>query len=205
MALTTDLDIVNSACALFGEDAPQSFDDDLGNGQSAGLLYQSVIEFNLGIYLFSWSRQLFPLSVDDTASKFAGFSHVFDLPPERIEQPIYITDDVTDPDRRFDRYVLIGDQVHADANPVFAMCRYRPPVIRWSPTFRMATITSLAAALCLAMAHDRALSEKFQLEAYGPPSQQYRGGQMAAAIAADAYATPPRKANWGNNPLARGR
>ena len=73
MALTTNLDIVNAACAMFGEDAPQSFDDDLGNGQSAALLYESVLDFNLGLYLFSWSRQIFQLSVDDSqASPLSG-------------------------------------------------------------------------------------------------------------------------------------
>ncbi len=205
MALTTDLDIVNAACAMFGEDAPQSFDEDLGNGQSAALLYESVVEFNLGIYLFSFSRQIFPLSVDDSATALSGFTYVFDLPPERIEPPIYVTDDITSPDVRFDRYVLIGDQVHADKNPLYAMCRYRPPVHRWSPTFRKATITSLASHLCLAMAHDKALSDQLRSQAYGSPSQDFRGGEMGAAIKADAYSTPPRKANWGSNFLTRVR
>lgn len=205
MALTTDLDIVNAACAMFGDDAPLSFDADLGNGQSASVLYESVVEFNIGIYLFSFSRQIFPLSVDDAASPLSGYSHVFDLPPERIEPPIYVTDDPTDPDRRYDRYVLIGDQVHAADNPLYAMCRYRPPVHRWSPTFRKATITSLASHLCLAMAHDKALSDQFRTQAYGTPSQDFRGGEMGAAIKADAFSTPPRRANWQNNYLSRSR
>lgn len=200
MALLTHLDIVNAACALFGEDPPGSFDDDVTGAGPVSLLYEQLVDFNLGIYLFSFSKQLFALSVNDAvAAPKSGFKFVFDLPPQALELPIYVTDNVKSPDARFGRYVLLDGQVHADANPLFAMCRYRPEPVKWSPTFRAATITALASKLCLAMAHDRNLSGELHAEAYGSPSDNYRGGQLGAAIRADAYSTPPRAADWAHN------
>ena len=207
MALLTNIDIVNAACARFGEDAPQSFDDDVAGAGPVSQIYETVLDFNLGVYQFAFSKQLFALSVDDAiTSPASGYARVFDLAPEALELPIYITDNAKAPDNRFNRYVLLDGQVHSDATQLYAMCRYRPDPRKWSPTFRAATITALASKLCLAMAHDKDLSDRLHVEAYGNPSEAYRGGQLGAAIRADAFSTPPRPVDWvANNPFVNAR
>jgi hypothetical protein len=203
--LLTDLDIINAACAAYGDEPLQSLGEETSGGQAALLIYEDVVEFNLGIYLFSFAREIRQLSIVDGASPLSGYDHVFDLPAERLGAPIYVTDDVTDPDRRFDRFVLIGSTVHANANPLFAQIRIRPQVRDWSPAFKSATIAAVASKLAMARADAGTEAERLHVEAYGTPSEGYRGGKLGAAISADSFSTPPRRTAWGNNPLERAR
>lgn len=201
MPLLTGLDIVNAACAQIGETPLQSLDEETDAGQSASLLYQDVVDFNLGLYVWGFAKQIRQLSRDDLTVPLSGFKLVFDLPAERIENPLYLTDDPTDPDRRFYRYQLVGAKVHADEDPLFAMIRFRPDPHNWTATFRAATITSLASRFALSLGHDRATADSKHTEAYGTPSEQFRGGQIGAAIRSEAFTTPPRQQNRDDNPL----
>ena len=112
------LDIINSACALLGADPVQNLDADVGGAGAASLLYKRVVDFNLGIYLFGFSKQVFSLSVIDGPPPATGYSFSFDLPPEAIELPLYLTDNPKDRMRRFNDYALVDGRVHADRNPL---------------------------------------------------------------------------------------
>lgn len=203
MALLTDLDIVNTACAEIGADPVETMADETPTGQAVDLIYRDTRDFNLGIYLFSFAQKLRQLSrVADLTPK-TGYLHAYDVPAEAVGAPLYVTDDITDPDRRFDRYALIGNQVHADPDPLFANIRIVPEAHRWSGPFRTAMTQSLASRFAMAMASDRTTAQLYHVWAYGTPTENFRGGAMGAAIREDARATPPRKADWNNNPLTR--
>jgi hypothetical protein len=205
MALTTALDIVNAACLRIGADPLQDIDEETQGGQAASLLYEDVVDFNLGLNPFSFAREMRQLSKLTTASPLTGWLYVYDIPGQHFGPPLWLTDDITDPDRRFTRYTLTAGHVHSDADPLHASVRFRPDPMRWSSTFRSATIAALAAQLALSMASDRALYGEMHKEAYGTPQENHRGGKMRAAITEDSLATPPRKADWDNNPLTKSR
>lgn len=204
-SLLTHIAIMNAALARFGEDPLQTFDDETIGGLQAQLVYEDVVDLNLGVYLFSWAKQISQLSLVDGAPALGGFTNVFDLPPERIGGPLYVTDDVTDPDRRFSRYALIGEQIHADESPLYAMHRFRPNPNQWSAAFKACTITGLASRCALAIAGDKSLAADLHREAWGSPEEEFQGGLMRAAIKEDARATPPRQMRLDNNPLSRAR
>lgn len=201
MALLQPLDIINAACNRIGEDPIQALDGE--DGEIAISAYEDTVAFNIGVYPFSFARTMRQLSRHANATPLSGWSHVFELPPERIGPPIYVTDDPTDPDRRFTRYSLVESTVHSDADPLYAMIKILPSPHLWSATFRSCTITAIASKLALALASDRQTMETLRVEAYGSPHENYRGGQMRAAITEDSQSTPPRKPDWSNNPLER--
>lgn len=201
MALLTALDIINAACARIGEDPLEDTDGE--DGTAAHLLYEDVIGFNFGIYPFSFARSIRQLSRVTDAAPLSGWQFVFDLPPDRAGPPVYVTDDVTDPDHRYNRYSLVDATVHSDRDPLFAMIKIMPAPHLWSATFRTCTITALAGRLAFSLASDRATMEMLNAEAYGTPQENYRGGQMRASINEDALATPPRKPDWSSNPFER--
>ncbi|MEO4045236.1 hypothetical protein AAFN47_26895 [Hoeflea sp. CAU 1731] len=203
MALLTHLDVVNAACARIGAEPIEDFDDDLGGGQAASLVYEEIVRFNLGIYRFSWATTIRPLSMLTNATPFTGWDYVYELPAERLGPPLYITDDITCPDARFSRYTLVGSTVHSDAEALFAAIKFLPDPHLWSATFLSATVTALASDLSYALANDRQGKETLYREAYGAPSEMFRGGKMGAAIREDGQATPPRKPDYDNNPLTR--
>lgn len=205
MPLLTDLDVANAAClrigvGALGEDGLAADDD---RSRAIASAYDDTVLFNLGVYLFSWSKTIVQLSINDLATPLSGFTKVFDLPPERIGEPIYITDDVTSPNRRFSAFVPLGEQVQSNAAALWAQIRYRPTPNRWNPLFRSATITAVAAKLALTVREDKTLARDLESLAYGDPLENYRGGQLGAAIRADAFSTPPRKPNWADNPFER--
>lgn len=201
MALLSALDIVNAACARIGEDPLQTFDGEAG--QAAIAMYEDVVVFNIGVYPFSFARTLRQLGRVTAGAPLSGYDYVFDLPPDRIGPPLYVTDDPGDPDRRFSRYVLVEGTVHASVEPLFAMIKFLPQPHLWSATFRTCTVTALAGRLAFSLASDRATMADLNAEAYGTPGEYPHGGQMRAAKAEDAFSTPPRRADWSRNPLAR--
>lgn len=205
MPLLTDLDVANAACLRIGVGAlgEEGLEADDDRSRAIASAYDDTVLFNLGVYLFSWSKTIVQLSLDDLATPLSGYTKAFDLPPQRIGEPIYITDDVTDPKRRFSAFAPIGEKIESDATALWAQIRYRPAPNRWNPMFRSATITAVAAKLALTVREDKQLAKDLERLAYGAPEDLYRGGQFGAAIRADAFSTPPRKPNWADNPFER--
>ncbi|MGI2031944.1 hypothetical protein ACRQ1B_06080 [Rhizobium panacihumi] len=203
MALLTVLDIVNTACAMIGEEPVQSLTDDLGGGQSASVLLEAVIDFNLGLQPsgFHFAREVRQLSHLTDAVAYTGFEFVFEVPGEKIGPPVFFTDDPSDPDRRYTRFLLTSGRVHADDNPLYAMVNFRPDPHLWTATFKMATITALSGYLAFAIASDRNTQAQQLQAAYGTPSENFRGGQMRAALSEDGFANPPRRVSVARNPL----
>lgn len=200
MSALTPLVMVNRAFARLNIDPLEGLDDSFG-ASSAALTYDSIVEFCLGIYPFSWGKEMRVLSPLDPATSLFGYAHVFDVPGDSLGPPVRITDDARDPDRIFNRYTLSGNQVHADPATLFAEVKFKPPVMRWPATFREAVILGLAAEFALGQVDDANLRERLRADAFGSPSAFPRGGVMGTAIAEDARATPPRRAPLGNNPL----
>lgn len=203
MALTTFADIINAACARIGEEPVQDFDDDLGGGQSALLIYEETVDFNLGLQPsgFYFAREVRQLSKVATATPFTGFEHVFDVPQPSLGPPVYLTDDPSDPKRRYVDFILSNNQVHAADNPLYAMIKFRPDPHRWSPVFRSATITAIAGHLAFAIASDRNQRAELLQLAYGTSSENFRGGMMRVALSEDGFANPAREIQVSANPL----
>lgn len=205
MALLTVTDIVNTACAKIGEEPPQSLTDDLGGGQSASLLYEAVVDFNLGLQPsgFHFAREVRQLSRLTGITAYTGYNYVFDVPGPRDGPPVFLTDDPSDPGRRYDRYILTAGRVHASDDPLYAMVKFRPDPHHWTGTFRMATISALAAEMAMAIASDRNTMQIWHQVAYGNASDNFRGGQIRAALTEDGFANPPRRISVADNPLER--
>lgn len=203
MALMTPIDIINTSCARIGEEPVQSLTEDLGGGQSASLIYDETVDFNLGLQPsgFAFAREVRQLSRLTDATPLTGYNYVYDIPQPYTGLPVYLSDDVTDPGRRFDRFILTNGQVHSDADPLFAMVKFRPDPHRWTGTFRTATITAIAAKLAYALASNRGAYSDFMTEAYGTPTENFRGGQMRAALSEDGFSNPPRRIQTQFNPL----
>jgi hypothetical protein len=134
----------------------------------------------------------------------AATSTVFDTPPEAIGEPIYVTDDITDPKRRLRPLCAARPHDRGEQKPALRADPLPARSVRWSPSFRAATITALQASL--AQSHRRGQQAQrgdLHEKAYGPPSAELSRRRVGAAIKADAFSTPPRKPNWDNNPLTR--
>lgn len=203
MSLPSEADIINTACALIGEDPVENLLDDGGNGQKASLLYNMVVKFNLGLQPsgFSFAREVRQLSLLADVTPLSGYQFAFAIPGPYNGLPIYLSDDPTDPSRRFTAYILANRQVHSSCDPLFAMVKFQPTPDRWTDTFAAATVHGLAAKLAWSISSDRNSHDRLNELAYGTAMDGHRGGMMRAAINEDGFANPPRPASFDNNPL----
>lgn len=182
--------VANEALAIAGANPLNSLDDETQAAGSVRFAYDRVLGFMLGVHPFTWSKSTRQLSRRTAATPFTGYLYVFDLPPDRIGPPVRITDDPSDPQRAFTRYLLEADTVQASVEPLYAQVLYTPPPRVWSAPFRETFVNALASALALSVKRNRALAGELYVQAFGTPTEGNRGGQMGVAIRADSYATP---------------
>ena len=183
-----DVDIVNSAFALIGEDPIESLDDETPGAQAAALLYQRVLDHLLGFYPWSFATRAFSLTrlADDPGD---GWAFAFLLPEARIGPPLAISD-IKDFRRPFTAYNLAEDHVHADVEKLWARLKFRAHPRVWSGPFTLAFTTGLAGELALSVTSDSKLRTQLRGEAFGSPQELGRGGLIKLAIDVDAQAQP---------------
>ncbi|CAA0096248.1 Uncharacterised protein [Starkeya nomas] len=184
------IDIVNEAARLVGATPLQSVDAQTSTAAGVKLSYDRVLTFMLGLHWFSWSLSTRQLSRLANAVPLTGYRYVFALPGDRIGNPRAIIADVKNPDALYHSWLLEGDQVHADDDPLFARIRVKAPPRLWSGPFREAFTVALASNLAASLKRNRQLAAEFRVDAFGPPSMNGRGGKMLAAILDDAQSTP---------------
>jgi hypothetical protein len=194
------ISIVNRACARIGIDPIESFADEFA-GTKAGQIYDALVEFSLGVYGFSWGQKMVALSRLSAVSQL-GYDYVYQLPGDRLGPPLRISDDAAAVHPDFARYTLSADQVHADAEALYALIKFKPDPALWSSSFAEAVTLALAGDLAFMFADDATTRAQFREDAFGAPQEEYRGGAMGAAIKEDARATPPRRLPQGRDPFS---
>lgn len=87
-------------------------------------------------------------------------------------------------------YRIVGDELHANVDEVWADVQAEPPLVRWPPYLRDFARAALAADLALAVTGSGADAQLFHQMAYGPPSMAGHGGLFAHAKRADGQQAP---------------
>ncbi|MFK8250190.1 hypothetical protein [Ancylobacter terrae] len=196
------LRIVQMAAARIGEEAPTSLAEAAGD-DSLELVYQSVTDFCLDLHTWDFTRELRQLpQLAGIASPVLGYPYVFELPTDAIGEPLRVVDDIATPDRAFYGWTLHGARILALASPLYAVVNVRPPPARWPGTFREAVVLAIAAELALSMASNDGLRAELRVNAYGTPSQDFRGGAIGVAIRNQAFRTPAKRLALGTDPLS---
>jgi hypothetical protein len=202
MAITSDLDIVNAACALLSVEPLQAMDEELPGGQAAQLLYAPIIDLCLGLAPWSFARRTRQCGLLAGVTSSLGFAHVHQLPADRVGPPERLLADPARPAAAvwaFD-YDEEG-RVHSDSKILYAQYTARVLPAMWHPVFRTAAIHAVAAGFCELLTGNSTMAAELQARTFGTPSEAYRGGLMRAALSADARATPARNLPAGSNPL----
>jgi hypothetical protein len=130
-------------------------DEDSDVGQKVQFAYDTVLGFQPRPVSVLLRRTIVQLSDGRWRHPLSGYLYVFDVPAEAIGEPLYVTDDVTDPKRRFDRLCAArpddrGEQKSAlRADPLPARSSALEPELS-----RKATVTALQASLALSHRED---------------------------------------------------
>lgn len=202
MAVATDLDVVNAACALLSVEPLQSLGDEMPGGQAAQLLYDPVVEFCLGMAPWSFARRTRQLTRVTGVTSALGFSAIHKLPAERIGQPDRLLRDTSSSASPVQIYDYDEEgRVHSNEPVLYAQVTVRVLPSQWHPVFRLAVIHATAAALAEPLTGNSSMAQDLMQKSFGTPSESYRGGLMRAALNADARNTPARALPSLSNPL----
>jgi len=202
MAITSDVDIVNAACALLGVDPLQSLTEELPGGQAAQALYGPIVDLCLGLTPWSFARRTRQCGRVAGVTSALGFSHVHQLPADRVGPPERLLCDPSRPNSVVWAYDYDEEgRVHTDCEILYAQYTARVMPGMWHPVFRTAVIHAVAAGFCELLTGNSAMAADLQAKAFGTASESYRGGLMRAALSADARATPARQLPASSNPL----
>lgn len=187
-----DLTIINAACGQIGADPIDALDDDTPSGQGIALIYDALLDYCVGLYEWPFATATRQLSQRADVTPLSGWTFVYALPGDRIEDPIKCAPRADWPRQHFTDYVIEGGDLHCDQDTMYALMRTRPEPIRMSATFRKTFQHALAGELAMAIASDKALRAQMIAEAFGPPTAMGCGGMMGSAIQA-ARKTQPSK------------
>ena len=195
MAELTRLVIANRACAFFGNDPLQSLDEETPSGQKVDLIFDSLLSFCFDLHPWTFMRQSVQLARSTTVAGFTvypnGYSSEFTVPQGYRINPARLTRTADSEDVLLD-FEREGDKVYSNDATCFGQLLINQHPERWSGAFAHAFTKALAGDLAMALADDKSVHDTQMGEAFGPPSMNFRGGLMGAAIQADSRNSPVR-------------
>lgn len=203
MSDASALDLVNAARAHLGCQPIASFAETTIGGVEALALYNAKRDFLLAAYPWQFTRQLTPLSRLDGPAPDSGYAYAYQLPSDRLGPPERLHVSARDRDSTLTDFAAIGDQIHCDAETLFATIHMRLSPLGWPAAFREAARVALAADLALSIMSDRNAHEALYRVAFGTPSEQGQGGLVRLAITQDARTAPVKRINTGRNPMTQ--
>jgi hypothetical protein len=141
-----------------------------------------------------------------SATPLAKWDYKFELPSDRITEPLVVMD-AANADYGHQDFEIFEGELHCDDEKAFIHYQRRPSSPgRWSALFRDFCLTSLAAEFALQITEDRSRYETLKFEAWGSISHpEQLGGKLALAVFREAYASPPIVALPEGGPLVAAR
>ncbi|MBS7545689.1 hypothetical protein [Ancylobacter oerskovii] len=196
------LKIVQMAAVRIGEEAPQSLDEIMGD-DSVELVYNAVVDFCLDLHPWGFNIELRQLSKRaGVTSPILGFTHIYELPTDVVGDPLSVHADLSRRNEAFTHWAMQGPALLASVEPLYANFHVRPHPLRWPGAFREAVILAIAAELAMSMASNDDLRAQLRVNAYGNPSENFRGGAIGVAIRNQAFRTPAKALPVAHNPFS---
>lgn len=194
-----DLTIINDALARIGGPPVFALDEESSLVRQVLAVYEVRRDALLGMWTWEFAKLTRKLSAvpKTTGNGYNaqhkwgnGYAYAFALPGDRIGTPRKVLDCPTMPDRPLRQFAIEGGRLYANVEDVWATFTVRAHPQIWSPMFRLAVTTLIAADLCVPVSHDVDLARYFREVGEGGPNEQGRGGLVGRAIAADVSGSP---------------
>lgn len=205
---TTRAAIVNQALVIgLGQQPNFSIDADESDlGGIVDLVWPLVVDRTFGLHDWTFCRRTSKLN-RRAATPVTGYAYAFDLPGDKVGDPLKFARDQTfrDPVRDF---YLEGLQVHTNEETLYGRFRVLVDPVAWDPAFRAAFVTALAAVLAIPVLQNVNLKDTLEEEAFGSASIRRAGGVGGAfgrLIAQNRAASPIGDPFDGNGVLVDAR
>lgn len=188
----TNVAIVNRALAKFGAGAVQTMSDPTARGAAVALVYEETILGLLSEHPWNFCKltqrltQVVDETPDDSGYLMAGWRFAYALPANRLAPPDKYLRDPRRQDWPVNEFETQADLVYCNEQALYAVGRFRPDEAVWPPYFVTAAVQCLAAELIMPISGNAGLLENLQVQAWGTPAENRRGGKLGQAKLADA-------------------
>ncbi|YBV97530.1 hypothetical protein M1D80_11815 [Phyllobacteriaceae bacterium JZ32] len=196
--------VVNWALPKLGLAPVYTIDSETELGGTVDLIWPHVIAECFSVHDWSFCRRTVKLDRHARAPE-NGWRYGFDLPGDRIGEPLKVLRCAGAREEILRNYTLEGGSLYADEPYAWARCRLAVEPETWDIGFRSVFVIALASALAVPLIQDKDLADTLYAEAFGTPSQGGTGGKFGRLIAQNRASEPLGSPMLRDDPLTSAR
>lgn len=177
----SELDLYNLAMDDIGQTPIESSDDATPGADVAERRYRHCVGYLLDLRAWSFNRfytQLSQLEAAPTSGYLYAYNYGSATPPLGVF-------DRLSPLRPFREFIIADNELHTDAEELWAVLPSDGDPGRWPQHFRTLVTTYIAAKACLQHTGSRTLADDLMTTAMGTPQDRPWGGLCGASRAID--------------------
>jgi hypothetical protein len=176
--------IINQALTAIGAGPMFSIDDGSDLAEQIANTYPVCVDRIFGMHDWKFAKRTFRNTrLADRPEN--GWNYAFDLPGNRIGNPLKIMDQAGHSPRPLRKFDLEEGKLFCDRPETWSVCKVLVDPDYWDPSFRAAFITALAGYLAVPVWNDYDLKADKLQEAFGTPSREGTGGEIGRLMALD--------------------
>lgn len=196
--------IINWALTDIGAGPMFSVDDDSDLAGQIENVWQPVVDRTFGMHDWTFSRKTYR-NARHAEKPENGWSYGFDLPGNRIGNPLKIMDQAGQSPRPLRNFTIEEGKLYCEAPETWSLVKVAVDPDTWPPEWRGAFVVALGAYLCVPVWQDRDLKADMLVEAFGTPSREGTGGLFGRLMAQDKASNPIGSPQADDNPLTNAR
>lgn len=181
--------IINWALTDIGAGPMFSVDDDSDLAETIEAVWQPVVDRTFGMHDWSFCRKTYR-NARHNATPENGWRYGFDLPGNRVGNPLKILDQAGQSPRPLKHFAIEEGKLFANAPETWSLCKVVVDPDYWPPEWRGAFVVALGAYLAVPVWQDRDLRDAMLTEAFGTPSREGTGGLFGRLMAQDRASSP---------------
>jgi hypothetical protein len=191
MALT-DVEICSRALNRLGSKGIQSFTEGTDLAISCSTTYPSVLEAELSVYPWRFAMKKAQLSrhADTPANEW---KYAYQLPTDRIGPPFALFNSTSSGAIPKHRFEIFSDKIFTNEETVVIDYPFKPTESAFPAYFVEFMVLAMASFLAIPVTDKTTTADFYRGLAYGTPSENGNGGQLARARRADSAQQPPQR------------
>lgn len=185
------VELASQALILLRANPISSFDEGSNEADIVKTLYPAFIDDVFSRYPWRFALKKRQFNRSSTAPD-AGYKYAYIIPPEAVWVfAVYNTSKVGA--RPVQDYDVVGNEIHSNQEEVWGEYTVYKAESNWPSHFKAFAKKALKALLAMPVTDDTELAAQAQVEAYGNPSENEKGGAFGIAAGLDARQNPPEE------------
>ena len=189
--------LANRALSRLGQAPTFSLDSADKRAAKIHMAWRDCLDRCFALHDWSWARRTtrLPRRAECPAN---GWAYGFDLPGDRIGDPLKVMHCPTGPHSPLRDFDIEGGVLYANVPDVWVRLRVEVDPAFWDPGFRSAFVVAFAAFLAVPLQQDADLEAQLFATAFGTSAQGQAGGLFGRLISQNRAGSPV------GSPLLRG-